>query len=80
MAYVQRPASGSLFRNEHKKQGDNKPDYKGMIADFDGRQFNLAGWVKETKGGKKFLSLKMEVIVEGENDKPITPESESLWL
>ncbi len=68
MAYEQRPGSGSLFRNEYKEQGDNKPDYKGTIADLDGKQFNLAGWVKETKTGKKFFSLKMEVIVEGEKE------------
>ncbi len=78
MAYEQRPGSGSLFRNEYKEQGDNKPDYKGTIADLDGKQFNLAGWVKETKGGKKFLSLKMEVIVEGETDKAVTTESDDL--
>lgn len=51
---------GVLFR-ETEKQKENSPDYTGRITveDANGelKEFRLAGWIKESQTGKKFLSL-----------------------
>jgi uncharacterized protein (DUF736 family) len=46
---------GALFKNERRKT-DKHPDYFGTI-DVEGTEYRLAGWVRESKRGKKFLSL-----------------------
>lgn len=47
---------GVLFRNKEKAEGDKKPDYTGKI-DVEGKELRLAGWLRESKSGTKFLSL-----------------------
>ena len=49
--YEQKEGQGSLFKNE-KKTAENQPDYNGNIMQG-GTLYELAGWVKETKAGKK---------------------------
>jgi uncharacterized protein (DUF736 family) len=49
--------SGALFQNE-KKEKETQPDFTGKI-NIDGVEKRLAGWKKESKNGKKFLSLKI---------------------
>lgn len=55
MAYEQKPNSGSLFKND-KKTSDKHPEYTGTWKDADGKEWQLAAWVKEGKKGK-FFSL-----------------------
>lgn len=49
---------GVLFRNTEKGEGDKKPDYTGKL-NVAGKDFRLAGWLKESKTGTKFLSLSL---------------------
>lgn len=49
---------GALFREEDKKS-EKAPDYRGNVT-INGTKFKLAGWVRESKAGKKFLSLQVE--------------------
>ena len=49
--------SGALFRNENKKS-EKSPEFSGTI-NADGKEYWLAGWVKESKAGKKFFSLSL---------------------
>lgn len=56
--YEQKEGQGSLFKND-KKTNDKQPDYSGSIM-VDGKAHKLAGWVRESKNGLKFLSLKVE--------------------
>jgi uncharacterized protein (DUF736 family) len=51
--------SGALFKND---KGDNpkRPDYKGSFTDGSGNEFWVSSWLKQTKEGKKFLSLSMQ--------------------
>lgn len=47
--------SGALFKNE-RKETENQPDYTGSV-NVEGTEFWLSGWIKESKAGKKFMSL-----------------------
>lgn len=55
MAYEIKEKNGSLFENDDKKQA-NSPDYTGMIK-IDGKLWRIAGWAREAKSGKVYLSL-----------------------
>jgi uncharacterized protein (DUF736 family) len=58
--FEQKEGQGSLFKNE-KKTAPNQPDYRGSLK-WMNQTLNVVGWVKESKSGKKFLSLKVEAI------------------
>lgn len=48
---------GALFRvPDDEKKNDRWPDFRGDIV-IEGRKWKLAGWTKEDKNGRKFLSL-----------------------
>jgi uncharacterized protein (DUF736 family) len=47
---------GVLFRDAEKAEGTKKPDYTGKL-NVNGKDYRLAGWLKESKTGSKFLSL-----------------------
>jgi len=49
--------SGVLFRND-KKTSEKAPEYTGKI-NVDGVDKEIAAWVKESKAGKKFFSIKV---------------------
>lgn len=48
--------SGVLFKND-KKGNEKAPDYKGKV-NVNGKDLELAGWIREGKTGQ-FLSLKV---------------------
>ena len=51
----QRDMTGALFR-EAEKKSDRHPDYRGKLT-IRREVFRVSGWVKETRDGKKYLSL-----------------------
>ena len=51
--------TGVLFRNETATP-DNKQPYMTGNCEVNGKQMKVAGWMKESKAGKKFLSLKFQ--------------------
>ncbi len=55
MADYDNTNKGVLFREQEKKS-ERHPDMTGTI-NIEGVEFRLAGWTKESKSGKKFLSL-----------------------
>lgn len=60
MAFELKNGSGALFKNAEKKT-EKHPDYTGQIKDDRGNLFQLAGWLRESKNGVKFISLAMQV-------------------
>ena len=56
--FKQKPGFGSLFRN--KKENDKQPDYRGDICTPNGEQLQVAGWIKQDKNGKGYMSLKVQ--------------------
>lgn len=47
--------SGALFRND-RKENHKHPDYNGS-ATINGTAYWLSAWIKESKSGKKFMSI-----------------------
>ena len=58
MTYEPKDNTAALFREEEKKN-ENGPDYTGNGL-INGVEMRLAGWVNESKNGKKYLSIKFE--------------------
>ena len=55
MPFEHKTNRGSLFRNTDKQDGAER-DYKG-VANIEGRLFWVSGWVQQSEGKPKFLSL-----------------------
>jgi len=55
VAYEEKENSGVLFPNDRKEKGTH-PDYRGH-GNYDGVEFDIAGWKKLSKDGKPRLSL-----------------------
>lgn len=54
----EREMTGALFRND-KGGNEKRPDYRGDVT-IGGMKYRLAGWVKDTRAGQKYLALKVE--------------------
>ena len=57
MSYEHKNGNGNLFKNQNKTS-ESHPDYTGTIKLQDGKDQQIAAWLKDGKGGK-FLSLKL---------------------
>lgn len=49
---------GALFRNE-RKEAETHADYNGTI-NVNGQEFWINSWLKESKAGKKYMSLSVK--------------------
>jgi uncharacterized protein (DUF736 family) len=49
--------SGALFRND-KDGVENRPDYRG--SEIDRIQYWVSAWIRTSKKGDKFMSLRFE--------------------
>jgi uncharacterized protein (DUF736 family) len=49
---------GALFKND-RKETEKHPDYKGSI-NVAGHDYWLSAWLKESKDGKKYMSLSVQ--------------------
>lgn len=61
MSYENKPGTGALFRQKDKRS-ENAPDYKGPFYEtVDGQviEREIAGWIKTSKAGKPYLSIKV---------------------
>jgi len=57
MAYQQRDNSGSVFRNDRKREGKKDADFAGS-AMIDGKEYWVDMWTKPPQGDKKgFFSV-----------------------
>ena len=50
---------GVLFRNESANDENKQPYMTGKL-NVEGKELQIAGWMKESKAGRKFLSLKVQ--------------------
>jgi uncharacterized protein (DUF736 family) len=56
--------SGVLFKND-KKGNEKAPDYKGKV-NIEGKEKEIAGWIREGKSGK-FISIKISEPMKKDN-------------
>lgn len=68
MAFEIKELSGSLFEQEDKRS-DKSPDFTGNCK-IDGKEYRVAGWWTESRGGKVYISLKFS---DPEDFKPKQP-------
>lgn len=73
MAFETKELSGSLFKNDRKDKPSH-PDYKGTFK-VKGEEYWVSGWIKETKGGDKYLSCAMTLKDEQPVTRPTTPST-----
>ena len=58
MAYEQKDGYGALFKQTKPGRAKGAPEYTGEVKVF-GKKCQLAGWIKESKGGTKYINLKI---------------------
>ena len=51
--------TGALFKNETATPENKQPFFTGK-CEVNGKAMQVAGWMQESKSGKKFLSLKVQ--------------------
>lgn len=62
--YEVRDNSGTLWKNNHKTDGDNKPNMTGKIR-VEGKDFYISAWTKTSqKSGERFQSLAVRPVDE----------------
>ena len=68
--------TGAIFKNTNKK-ADNHPDYKGKV-NVNGKEMEVALWLKEGKAGKYFSASFSEPYVAPETmeRRPVSDEME----
>lgn len=62
--------SGVLFKNRDKET-DKHPDYTGKL-NVNGTELRIAAWIRESKSGQKFMSLKVSEPTTKAASKPET--------
>ena len=67
--------SGAIFKNTNKK-ADNHPDYKGKV-NVNGKEMEVALWVKQGKNGSFFSASFSEPYVAQEERRPIGDSMDS---
>jgi len=67
--------TGILFKNE--SDNEKAPNYKGKI-NVNGNEMQIAGWVRTSKSGNKFLSLKISELNPNGSAKPIPKQDEDI--
>ena len=65
--------TGVLFKND--SQNERAPSYKGKI-NVDGKEYELAAWIRDSKAGTKFMSLKVQEPFKKENKPKPAPQSD----
>ena len=56
--FEHKPNQGSIWKNDYKEQGDNKPEYKGQV-NVDGKLYEISLWINTTESGKKYFGARL---------------------
>jgi uncharacterized protein (DUF736 family) len=71
-----KPNTGAIFKNDNKK-ADNHPDYRGKV-NVNGKEMEIALWVKQGKSGSYFSASFSEPYVKTETPtiSPVVPNDD----
>ena len=77
MAFEQNDNSGSLFKNDRKREGKQDADYQGSIK-VEGKEFWLNAWLNKDKNGRTYMGLRLKrkearLRAVGDNTDPEVP-------
>ena len=75
MAEYDNNLRGALFRNE-KKEKENQPDYTGNV-EVEGTKYNMAGWMRDAKSGKKYMSISLYIPEPKHSAAPVSAPSQT---
>lgn len=73
--------TGAIFKNT-KKTAQMHPDYRGVV-NVDGKEKELALWIKESKSGMKYFSVSVsepwvKPAATAASDEPLTDQDDDL--
>ena len=60
MAYIPKPNTGSLFKNDHATAENKQPAYRGDCVLADGTLLEIGAWLNKTQDGRTYMSLKFK--------------------
>jgi len=60
MAYIPKPNTGSLFKNDHATAENKQPAYRGDCVLADGTLLEIGAWLNKTQDGRTYMSLKFQ--------------------
>jgi uncharacterized protein (DUF736 family) len=64
--------SGAMFKNE--TDNEKAPAYKGKV-NVEGTDYQIAAWIRTSKAGQKFMSLKVQPMNANGSAKPVAKSS-----
>ena len=64
---------GAMFKRD-KEGNEKRPDYSGPL-NVDGKEWQIAAWISESKKGEKYMSLRVEPPYQGGDQKQATAGS-----
>lgn len=80
MSFELKDNSGSIWPNDRKEK-ETHPDRTGTVK-VGGREYYISGWIKESKDGRKYMSLsfkpKMASEHKGGSKNPPAPSYDDL--
>lgn len=72
--------TGAIFKND-KKSSANHPDYRGVV-NANGKDMEIALWLKESKTGKKYFSVSLsepyQTDAQASGDKSLKQQDDDL--
>ena len=67
---------GAMFKRD-KEGNEKRPDYSGPL-NVDGTDWEVAGWIKESKAGNKYLALQVSPPYKKDGDAPRAKQGSNL--
>lgn len=66
--------SGALFKNPYKTE-EKHPHYTGK-TNIEGKEYEVAAWVKTSKAGKQYMSLSYQLVTNDNKPAEAAPDDD----
>lgn len=83
--YDKAAKKGWLYHNADKREGDNKPDYRGKVVEVEVEKLkdaadeqgyatlSVSGWIEEDQKGEKRIGLSVQTMVPDSGEPVASP-------